>query len=126
MCNICQLHLNLTARHSLWHLVLLNVLVCHAEHAAAVRDFDFYVCVMSFTFVDQQTVDTLRKVTAELAVQAASVTDRSTLSPSLVSKLESLFFDQKPTQVWYYLEVAYALLMPAQASVTEDVWEFQV
>jgi len=73
-----------------------------------------------------QTVDILRKVSADIAAQAAAVLDRSTLSPSLLAKLESLFFDPKPTQVWYFLEVAYTLLMPASAAVTEEVWEFQV
>ena len=79
-----------------------------------------------FCDTDLQTVDILRKVSADIAAQATAVLDRSTLSPSLLAKLESLFFDAKPTQVWYFLEVAYTLLMPASAAVTEEVWEFQV
>jgi hypothetical protein len=104
--------------------VVLSALICLIIIICCNSDYD--VWAVMFHTSDQQTVDALRKVTAELAAQTAGVDDRSVVLPSLVSKLESLFFDQKPTQVWYYLEVAYALLMPASPSVADEVWEFQV
>jgi len=75
---------------------------------------------------DMQTVQLLRKVCAEAATHINSATDRSAALQAAGSKLETLFFEQKPTQVWYLLEVAYSLLMPAHASMMEDIWEFQV
>jgi len=70
-----------------------------------------------------QTVQLLRKVCADASVH---ITTATTDHDAAASKLETLFFDQKPTQVWYLLEVAYSLLMPAGASVLHEVWEFQV
>ena len=81
--------------------------------------------LLSFV-ADLQIIDTLRKVCAEVATPVTHVTDRSAVPLTLPSKLESLFFDQTPTQVWYYLEVAYALLMPAHTSMSEEVFDFQV
>jgi len=75
---------------------------------------------------DMQTVQLLRKVCAEIVTHISSSSDRSAALQATGSKLETLFFDQKPTQVWYLLEVAYLLLMPAHASVMDEMWEFQV
>jgi len=73
-----------------------------------------------------QTVQLLRKVCAEIATHMNAATDREAALQTAGSKLETLYFDQKPTQAWYLLEVAYSLLMPAHASMMEDIWEFQV
>jgi len=73
-----------------------------------------------------QTVQQLRKVCAEVVTQINSSADRSAAVQATGGKLDTLFFDQKPTQVWYLLEVAYSLLMPAHASMMEEIWEFQV
>jgi len=75
---------------------------------------------------DLQTVQQLRTVSSEVAAHISAAADRSAALQSGGSKLETLFFDQKPTQVWYLLEVAYSLLMPAHAPVMEDIWDFQV
>jgi len=73
-----------------------------------------------------QTVQLLRRVCAEVATHINDATDRSAALQAAGSKLDSLYFDQKPTQVWYLLEVAYSLLMPANTSMMEELWEFQV
>ena len=73
-----------------------------------------------------QTVQRLRKVCAEIVTHVNAAADRAAALQSASSKLEALFFEQKPTQVWYLLEVAYSLLMPAHASMIEEIWEFQV
>jgi len=75
---------------------------------------------------DMQTVQLLRKVCAEVAAHINASTDHSTALQAAGSKLETLYFEQKPTQVWYLLEVAYSLLMPAQVSMMEEIWDFQV
>jgi len=75
---------------------------------------------------DMQTVQQLRKVCVEAASQINAAADRMAALQATGSKLEALYFDKKPTQVWYLLEVAYSLLMPAHASMMEEIWEFQV
>jgi len=75
---------------------------------------------------DMQTVQLLRKVCAEVATHINAAADRLAALQAAGSKLEALYFDQKPTQIWYLLEVAYSLLMPAHASMMEEIWEFQV
>jgi len=81
------------------------------------------VCVCE---LDMRTVQLLRQVCAEAAAQINSATDRTAAVQAIGSKLEMLYFDQKPTQVWYLLEVTYSLLMPAHTSMMEELWEFQV
>jgi len=73
-----------------------------------------------------QTVQLLRKVCAEVTANINGAADRTAALQAASSKLDTLFFEQKPTQVWYLLEVAYSLLMPAHASMMEEIWEFQV
>jgi len=73
-----------------------------------------------------QTVQQLRKVCVDIATQMNSTTDHAAALQTASSKLETLYFDKKPTQVWYLLEVAYSLLMPAHAAMVDDIWEFQV
>jgi len=73
-----------------------------------------------------QTVQRLRTVCAEVVGHINAATDRSAALQAAGSKLETLYFEQKPTQVWYLLEVAYSLLMPAHASMMEEIWDFQV
>ena len=46
--------------------------------------------------------------------------------PSNHPTLESIFFDSSPSHVLYSLEVAYALLMPAQTPMSDEAFEFQV
>jgi hypothetical protein len=71
-------------------------------------------------------VESLRKICAEVALQATTGADRSPTSGNVPTKLDSVFFNQKSTQIWYSLEVTYALLMPAYNTVSEEVCEFQV
>ena len=78
------------------------------------------------TCADMQTVQLLRKVCAEVTAHINGAADRTAALQAASSKLDTLFFEQKPTQVWYLLEVAYSLLMPAHASMIEEIWEFQV
>jgi len=73
-----------------------------------------------------QTVQLLRRVCAEISTHINAAADRSAALQAAGSKLEALYFDQKPTQVWYFLEVAYSLLMPAHTSMMEELFEFQV
>jgi len=75
---------------------------------------------------DMQTVQRLRNTCTDVSTHINAATDRSAALQAGGSKLEMLYFDQKPTQVWYLLEVAYSLLMPAHASVMEETWDFQV
>ncbi|XP_013401949.1 probable ubiquitin carboxyl-terminal hydrolase FAF-X isoform X1 [Lingula anatina] len=66
---------------------------------------------------DKHSVDRLRGICDQHAKHGAA---------SLAPTLESVFFCQSPTQVLYYLEVAYTLLMPASNPLSEEAFQFQV
>ncbi|KAM9709602.1 ubiquitin carboxyl-terminal hydrolase 9X isoform 1-T1 [Menidia menidia] len=65
---------------------------------------------------DNTTVENLRAVCLDHAKLG-----ENSLSPSL----DSCFFGPSPSQVLYLIEVVYALLMPASATLGEDASDFQ-
>ncbi|KAK7882341.1 hypothetical protein WMY93_028515 [Mugilogobius chulae] len=65
---------------------------------------------------DNSTVENLRAVCLDHAKLG-----ENSLSPSL----DSRFFGPSPSQVLYLIEVVYALLMPASATLGEDASDFQ-
>ena len=66
---------------------------------------------------DSHTVERLQNACREQSKEGES---------SNQPTLESIFFDSSPSQVLYSLEVAYALLMPAQTPMSDEAFEFQV
>ncbi|XP_076338950.1 ubiquitin carboxyl-terminal hydrolase 9X-like isoform X1 [Tachypleus tridentatus] len=62
--------------------------------------------------------------TAE-GLQAICLNNAKLCDQSLSPTLESVFFDPSPSQVLYYLEVVYSLLMPAHNTLSEETQLFQ-
>ena len=99
---------------------------CRPTNSVKAWDISVSSLVTVCTGADMQTVQLLRKVCAEVTANINGAADRTAALQAASSKLDTLFFEQKPTQVWYLLEVAYSLLMPAHASMMDEIWEFQV